>query len=210
MSACIAPVRLRPLLWSLARGTGFLPSAKLLQRGERCELNAVGCVLDSHRCIPAGTIVRASNGGPGPANGSPGPSMTDRTRRGTGPEIAPGRESGAIGRGVGRHENALIDGDRRRDAARDHGTARRRGAMSGAVHDHHAGSDRHRGRAHRRGATNGGAPAHHADSALHHDADSARRRRSRRGANPRAGPCRRSSRPSRRPPWPMAVRRSTR
>jgi hypothetical protein len=173
-------------------------------------------LLDSHRCGPAVGSVRAMNGGPGPAgNGSPG-SVTDRTRRGTGLEIDPGRESAGIGRGVGRHENALIDGDRRRGSARDrgsgrdHGTARRRGAMSGAVHDHHAGSDRHRGRAHRRGATNDGAHARRADDALHNDADSARRRRSRRGANPRAGPCRQSSRPSRRPPWPTAVRRSTR
>jgi hypothetical protein len=183
------------------------PLSKLcgLQRGEGCKLDSVGLEFYSHRCIPAAGGCRLGRtGSPGPtSNRSPG-SVTDRTRRGTGPEIAPGRESAGIGRGVGRLEIALIDGDRRRDAARDHGAARRRGAMSGAVHDHHAGSDR------RRGATNDGAHAHHADSALHHhDADSARRRRSRRGAS-RAGPCRRWSRPSRRPPWPTPVRRSTR
>ena len=207
MSACIAPVHFRPHFGSSACGTGFLPSKLEPARGQCCLLWLCRIVLDLLRCVPAGTDrLRAGSHGPA-GNGSPGPSMTDRTRRGTGPEIGPGRENGGIGRGVGRHENALIDGDRRRDAARDHGTARRRGAMSGIVRDHHAGSDRHRGSAHdrsahRRATTN--------DGALHHDADSARRRQSRRGANRRAGPCRRWSRPSRRPPWSTAARRSTR
>ena len=216
MCGRIAPDRLRAVAdpWATRRGFGLEPHCPRhcrLQRGARCDLDCRAASY-SHGCIPAAGGCRLGRtGSPGPAsNRSPG-SVTDRTRRGTGPEIGPGRENGGIGRGVGRHENALIDGDRRRDAARDHGTARRRGAMSGAVHDHHAGSDRHRGRAHRLGATTGGAPAHHADSALHHhDADSARPRQSRRGASRRAGPCRRWSRPSRRPPWLTPVRLSTR
>ncbi len=213
MCGCIAPDRLRPVAGPWARGAGcepHCPGSAGSSAASAAPLGLCLALLDSHRCGPAVGSVRAMNGSPDPAgSGSPG-SVTDRTRRGTGLEIAPGRESGGIGRGVGRHENALIDGDRRRGAARDRGTARRRGAMSGAVHDHHAGSDRHRGRAHRRGATDDGAHAHRADSALHRDADSARRRRSRRGANPRAGPCRRWARPRRRPPCTTAARRSTR
>ena len=176
-------------VWSPAVPSSAGSSAASALRVCTCRL-----AFYSHRCIPAGASRLARNGSPDPARSGSRGSVTDRTRRGTGPEIGPGRENGGtghasagIGRGVGRRGIALFGGGRRQGSVRDHASARRRGA------------------------TNGGAPAHHADSALHHhDADSARRRRSRRGANRRAGPCRPSSRPSRRPPCPTAPRRSTR
>ena len=182
MCGCIAPDRLRPWL-GLGLAVRVVPHCP----GSAGSSAARACALDcraafySHRCIPAAGGCRLGRtGSPGPAsNRSPG-SVTDRTRRATGPEIDPGRESGGtghasggIGREVGRRGIAPFGGGRRQGSARDHGSGRRRGATNDGAHAHRAGSDRRDASARR----------HSADTALHHDAGSARRRRSRRGAN---------------------------